>query len=338
MSNSSQDFPITIFPWQYGSWQQLWESKQKHKLAHALLLVGMDGLGKSQFAYELAAALLCREPSGWGVRCGKCHGCCMMTAKSHPDFMVVEPAETGKKISVDQVRDVIKNVNETTLKGGFRVIIISPATSMNVNAANALLKTLEEPAPNTLLMLVSNAGLRLPATIISRCQQVAFSKPHHADAIAWLQKKISDEKVNPQLLLKLADGAPLKALALLESDVISLRQGLYQDIYSLSQGQADPLQLAAKWQDGDPINIVDLLLSWLTDILRFKVTQDPVDLLNLDYKTEITRTGINLLPNNLFVYIDYLQQARSDLMRAINLNKQLLLETLFIRWTDYVSG
>lgn len=337
MLNSSLTFPAAIYPWQYEPWQQVWAAKQKERLAHALLLVGVDGLGKSQFAYELAAALLCAHPSELGVRCGECHGCCMMAAKSHPDFMVIEPEETGKKIGVDPIRDVIKNVNETTLKGGFRVIIIQPATSMNVNAANALLKTLEEPAPNTLLILVSNAGMRLPATIISRCQKVTFSKPRYEDALVWLQNKVSDKKIDLPLLLKLADGAPVKALALMETDLLSLRTELYQGMYSLAQGKVDPLQLAAKWQDADHIIVVDLLLSWLADLLRFKLTQDPNDLVNADYKTEIMKVSVNVLQNNLLAYVDQLQQARTDLMSSINLNKQLLLENLFIRWVDYVS-
>jgi DNA polymerase-3 subunit delta' len=337
MLNSSQHFPTEIFPWQQEPWRQIWVSKEKNRLAHALLLIGVDGLGKSQFARALAGAVLCSQSSDQGVRCGVCHGCCMVTAKSHPDLMIIEPEETGKKIGVDQIRDVIKNVNETTLKGGFRVIVIHPATAMNVNAANALLKTLEEPTPNTLLILVSNQGLRLPATIISRCQKVMFAKPSTADALSWLKPQINDDKIDLQLLLKLADGAPLKALALQKNDLLSLRRELYQEFNLLSCGQADPLQVASKCQDRDHLTVVDLLLSWLTDLIRFKLTQDPANLMNADYKAEITKMSLALLQSNLLAYVDHLQQARTDLASSINLNKQLLFENIFIRWVAYVS-
>jgi DNA polymerase-3 subunit delta' len=336
MANSSEVLPTEILPWQRAPWEQLWNAKQQQRLAHALLLVGIDGIGKSQFAYAFAAAILCSQPGDTGVRCGTCHSCCMINAKMHPDLVIIEPEEAGKKIGVDQIRSIIKNVNETTLKGGFRVIVINPATAMNVNAANALLKTLEEPAPNTLLILVSNQSLRLPATILSRCQKVNFSRPTSDEALHWLNQQMTDAKVDPQLLLKLADGAPLKALVMLENDLLSLRHELYQGFHSLSAGQGNPIQMAAKWQDADHLSVVDLLLSWLTDLLRFKLTQNHADLVNADYKNEITRISISLLQNNVLAYMDHLQQTRADLLSSVNLNKQLLLEDLFIRWAQYV--
>jgi DNA polymerase-3 subunit delta' len=335
MHNSTDGLPTEILPWQSGEWQQLWNSRQSDRLAHALLLVGIDGIGKSQFAYAFASAMLCTAPSVTGVRCSVCHGCCMINAKMHPDFIIVEPEEAGKKIGVDQIRDIIKNVNETTLKGGFRVIIINPATAMNMNAANALLKTLEEPAPNTLLILVSNQSLRLPATIISRCQKINFSRPAHHTALDWLGKQITNDKVDPSLLLKLAGGGPLKALELLEKDLLSLRQTLYQGFHGLSTG-GNPIQLAAKWQDTDHLMVVDLIMSWLTDLLRFKLTQSQNDLVNTDYKNEITKTSVAILYDNLLAYMDHLQQTRTDLVSSINLNKQLLMEDIFIRWAQYV--
>jgi DNA polymerase-3 subunit delta' len=335
MHNSPDGLPTEILPWQGAQWLQLWNARQSNRLAHALLLVGIDGIGKSQFAYAFASAMLCTKTSTTGLRCDMCHGCCMINAKMHPDFIIVEPEEAGKKIGVDQIRDIIKNVNETTLKGGFRVILINPATAMNMNAANALLKTLEEPAPNTLLILVSNQGLRLPATIISRCQKINFSKPAHDDALAWLSLQITNDKVDPGLLLKLADGGPLRALQLLEKDLLSMRQTLYQGFHALSSG-GSPIQLAAKWQDTDHLTVVDLIMSWLTDLLRFKLTQNQSELVNTDYKNEIMKTSASLLYDNLLVYMDHLQQTRADLMSSINLNKQLLLEDIFIRWAQHV--
>jgi DNA polymerase-3 subunit delta' len=330
--------PKAIFPWQLAIWQQLWQTRLQNRLAHALLFVGIDGIGKKQFAQALANAVLCANTTPDGEWCGTCHTCRMISAKTHPDLVFVEPEELGKAISVDQVRAVMQAVCETTLKGGYRVIIIHPATSMNVNAANALLKTLEEPAPKTLLILLSNQSLRIPATVISRCQKIQFARPEHNQAISWLNEQVIDNKIDTQLLLKLAHGAPLKALALIDRDLLTLRQDMYENFYSLTKGEADPVQLAAKWQEMDQISVVDLLLSWLTDLLRYKMTYDHAHLVNVDHKNEIMKVSVSLLQSNLIAYIDEVQQKRADLLSAVNLNKQLFLEDLFIRWTNYVPG
>jgi DNA polymerase-3 subunit delta' len=338
ISQDSEESPQAVFPWQKTPWMQLLQLRKQKRLPHALLFVGVDGIGKRQFAHAFANLLLCTLPSDGGVRCEICRGCQLVNANSHPDLLLVEPEETGKTINVDQIREVMHYVNETTLQGGFKIIIINPATAMNVNAANALLKTLEEPAPNTLLILISNQSLRLPATIISRCQKMIFHKPSHADAIAWLRTRLQDDKIDPQLLLKLANDAPLRALSLIENDLLSLRKDVYLNLPSLSTGHADPLLLAVKWQEEDHLCVVDLLLSWLTDLLRYKMTEDPKSLTNSDYHIEIAKVSVRLLKNNLLAYIEHIQQTRSSLLMAINLNKQLLLEDLLIRWTEYVSG
>jgi DNA polymerase III subunit delta' len=337
-NNSVPTLPPALFPWQAKNWQTLWQMRQQNRLAHGLLFVGMDGIGKRQFAQTFAYAMLCSKVSEAGVACSECSNCHLLNAGTHPDLVWVEPAEVGKKISVDQVRDIIKNVNETSLKGGYRLIIINPASAMNVNAANALLKTLEEPAPNTLLILISNPSLRLPATIISRCQKIIFNSVDHAAALTWLKQQLTEEKVSPDLLLKLAHGAPLRALALVDKDLLSMRAEFYQGFYSLTEGKLDPVELAAKWYDTDHISVVDLLLSWLTDLLRYKMTTDPALLTNTDYKTEIMKISVALLRANLLAYIDEVQKTRAVLLSSINLNKQLVLEDLFIRWAHYVPS
>jgi DNA polymerase-3 subunit delta' len=328
---------LTLYPWQQDTWEQLARAKNTATLPHALLLVGIDGIGKRHFANIFANYALCKNPQA-NAACGVCHDCHLFRAATHPDFLWVEPEAAGKIINVEQIRSIVKRVNETTLTGGMRIIIINPATAMNINASNALLKTLEEPTPNTLIMLICNQGMRLPATIISRCQKVIFAKPAHPQAVAWLREQLEDDKIDPQLLLKLADGAPLKALFWMRENLFSLRKELYQGLHALSQGDADPLSLAVKWMDVDQSSLVDLILSWLTDLLRFKMTSDQDMLINSDYKNEIAKVSVALLKNNLLAYIDHLQLTRSHLSASLNLNKQLMLEDLFIRWAEYVSS
>ncbi|MDR3478776.1 MAG: DNA polymerase III subunit delta' [Gammaproteobacteria bacterium] len=327
----------TIYPWQVTQWGQVWQSRKMDRLAHALLLVGINGLGKKHFALTLAGSVLCKNPNAAGYACGSCHACHLLAGNSHPDLVLIEPEESAKNISVDQIRELVRVVNETTMQGGFRVVVINPATAMNVNAANALLKTLEEPTPNTLIILISDHGMRLPATIMSRCQKIIFSKPSETEAIHWLQTAMPDKSFDFSLLLKLADGAPLKALALMDKDLFVLRQDLYQGLHLLGENQLDPLTLSAKWQDKEQLQIIDLLLSWLTDVLRFQLTQDQAILINQDYTVQIAKMSTVLLKKNLLALMDYLQQTRAMVLAAINLNKQLLLEDIFIRWATYVS-
>lgn len=335
-----------IFPWQTRIWQLLWEAKQKNRLPHALLFVGACDLEKKQFAEVLGAAMLCEQASVHGKTCGRCHGCHLVRAKSHSDLMVVEPAEPGQMIKIDQIRGVISFVNATAMQGGFRVIIVSPAHAMNLAATNALLKTLEEPTPNTLLILISNQSLRLAATMTSRCQKIFFQKPARDVALTWLQTQLShshqpfflkDEQGEFELLLNLAEGAPLKAMELVTEGVAVLRQEMYQGLTTLSQGQADPLHLALQWQEHDVLIIFKLILNWLRDILRFKLTHGQVELINSDYQVIFKDIVQKISTENLLLYLDLVSQGYKKMVNMQNLNKQLLLEEILIRWVNYVS-
>ncbi len=230
--------PETISPWQIYStqWQLLWQCHKNNRLPHALLFVGQSGIGKKLFAHALASSILCSKPNEHGKPCDECHACHLVRAQSHPDIMIIEPEQPGQAIKIDQIREVVHFVNETAMQGGYRVIIINPATAMNINAANALLKTLEEPTAKTVLILLSDQSLRLPATILSRCQKIIFQKP---------TKELSEDT--------------------------KLRDELSQHLDALSQNKMDPLQLAVHWQEIDLILFFNLFLNWLKDVLRAKL-------------------------------------------------------------------
>lgn len=355
-----------IFPWQIKQWQILSEAKQKGRLPHALLLMGACDLEKKQFAEVLSASILCEKPDHEGQACGKCHACHLILAKSHPDLVLIEPEQTGHAIKVDQIRALIQQANETSMQGGFRVIIINPAHAMNTAAANALLKTLEEPAPKTLLILISNQSFRLPATVTSRCQKVVFQKPCYEEALQWLdavscqqklasseadldalscQQKLASSEANldasfrwydtnKALLLNIAEGYPLQALALMNDGIMMLRQTIYQGLSALAKGQADPLELAAKWQEHDMLSLFKLLLAWARDLMRFKLTDGQAELINSDYRADFAM--MKLTRENVLNYQELVQQSYAKVVNLQNLNKQLLLEELLIRWTCYV--
>ncbi|MES0370771.1 MAG: DNA polymerase III subunit [Mariprofundaceae bacterium] len=146
---------------------------EKQKLHHAWLLYGVKGIGKATEAMAMAALYLCENRGEvdqiGGQACGECHGCCMLRAGSHPDFIQVERLEKKRDINVEQIRDVLSFLSLSGMESEKRVVLLNDAELMNLQAANALLKGLEEPSPGSLLLIVSHDLMRLPATIRSRC-------------------------------------------------------------------------------------------------------------------------------------------------------------------------
>lgn len=324
----------TILPWHTNQWHLLWEATQRNRLPHAVLFAGACDLEKKHFAQSLSATLLCAKPTLQGESCKECHSCHLIKAQSHPDLIWVEPEEVGQIIKIDQVRELVEKVQETSMQGGLRIVILSPAHAMNMAASNALLKTLEEPAPNTLLILISDQRLRLPATITSRCQKVMFHKPARKMASAWLQSQLAKDS---ELLLRLADGFPLKALTLQAEGVMTLRQDLYQGLHALRSGKVDPLLFAVTCQEYNTITLLVLLQSWLRDFLRFKLTQGEAELINSDYRGDFADIARVISLENSVKYLDLVQYTYAKISNRLNLNKQLLLEELWITWTRYVS-
>jgi len=321
-----------ILPWQTKQWRLLWEAKKNNRLPHALLFTGALGLGKMRFAEEFSAALLCDSPVAEENACGTCHACGLVRAKSHPDLILVVPDETGQVIKIDQIRSVVSASNETAMQGGYRIIIINPAHAMNQYAANALLKTLEETTPKTLFILMSEQNLRLPLTIKSRCQKIAFQKPIRQIALTWLRSQLASSEIDVELLLNIAEGAPLQALALVEKGVLNLRQTIYHGLSELSQGKADPLHLAVQWQEHDMVVLFNLLLNWLRDLLRLQLTKQQAALVNYDYQAVFLNLTQKLSRKNLLHYLTLVQERYANMLNLQNLNRQLLLEELLIGW------
>lgn len=216
-----------FLPWQTALAAQ-WLN-ERERFAHAWLIHGLAGIGKRDFALAAAAALLCEEPQQ-GVACGRCEPCRWVATGNHPDFRRVRPealalqegeiteesASQAKKtpsreIRVEQMRALSGWFGTATHRGGWRVAVIYPAQAMNVITANALLKVLEEPPPNTVFLLTSDAPDRLLPTIVSRCRRLPLPVPPSSDAAEWLRQQGVAE---PSDWLAAAGGAPLRALEL----------------------------------------------------------------------------------------------------------------------------
>ncbi len=176
------------YPWHETSWDKFTTARSQDHLPHALLLVGADGTGKLDFAKKIATSLLCTAPVN-NKACQNCQSCKTYHANANPDFMQIELLEDKQQISVDQIRQLSEFINYTRSFQGYRVIMINPIERMNQNAANSLLKSLEEPADNTVIILVAtNLGKILP-TIKSRCQLLTLTTPEKNQALSWLKSQ-----------------------------------------------------------------------------------------------------------------------------------------------------
>jgi DNA polymerase-3 subunit delta' len=322
----------TILPWQKNNWESLLARKKQNRLPHALLFSGMDGSGKKEFAEHFAQYLLCSQPLENGA-CGKCKACRLQQAKSHPDFLNITPEEDSQFIKIDQIREVVNRVNGTAMLNGSRVILIHPASAMNVNAANALLKTLEEPTADTYLILISAESSRLPATISSRCQKMMFSHPSRGDGLTWLRSHFNTSKMDELTsVLELAEGGPLRAREYLQNGTIELRRNLYDGLIQLQAETTDPVEFAQQWKDEDVKMILQLLLSFARDLLRYKLTESDNQLINSDYQDGIKKISIKFTQENIVNYSEMLQKMYAWVLNAMNMNRQLLLKEIFIRW------
>ena len=319
-----------IYPWHQSQWQDIERRLENGRLPHALLMSGPEGLGKFDFAAQLAARLLCHT----GVTaepCGTCRNCLLFQAGTHPDFRQVTVEAEKSQISIDQLRELSAYLSLTTEASSYKIAVIYPAEAMNHHAANSLLKTLEEPPANSLLLLVSHQPGRLTATIRSRCQFLAFSRPSADVARSWLQSRL-DPSADAELVLAMAGGMPLKALALAQQDaeIPEKRNNIINELIGIANEDIDPVKSAARWLKLDPKTSLYYLYGWLTDMTRLSLCASPPYLANPDIKVTLAKLARKVGPAELFRHLDNTRRAIAGLDTSLNV--QLLLEDVLIPW------
>lgn len=311
-------------PWHEDLWRQIQQRRAAERLPHALLLSGPAGLGKGLFARRLARALLCDHPDADadGEACGQCRSCRLFRAGSHPDYNIVQPEEDSKIIKVDQVRELCAFLGYTAQYGGHKIALLEPADRMNVNAANSLLKTLEEPPGNGLLLLVTAQPARLPATVRSRCQKIGFNSPALAVAVPWLAARVAGG-LEPATLLEIVGGAPLAALT--QADGECRRRELFECYEQVLAGRIDPIRAAERWAQGDLTENLRWLIGWHTDLIRLKMSANPPRLGNPDLRSALRRWTDQQTSRALFDRLDAVVRLHV-LCTTTQVNATLLLE------------
>jgi len=320
-----------IYPWQQSQWRRLMAQYQQGRFPHALLLTGPAGLGQLELAGQLAQFLLCKQPTD--QPCGCCPSCRLVLANNHPDLWNVVPEERGKNIKIDQIRSLIFNLSQTAQRAGNQVAIIAPAEALNRAAANALLKTLEEPAEKVILLLVSHQPGALPATITSRCQPIKF---HAENADIWLNAQLQTLNIaaDAHILLKISEQAPLRALELAQNNYLSLRDQFLKHLVLTSQRKTALLAAVPDFLQQDLMLWIDIFISLVSDLIRLHLGVNPSLLTHSDRLSPLQQlTQSHPLPTLLPLQTQ-LTQTRQWLSNSqIHLNEQLLLESLLICWS-----
>lgn len=328
---------MTSFPiksWHQKTWQQLIKIKLSNKLGHALLFCGPKGIGKLEVANEFAKVLLCNKPNNEEM-CKECQNCYFLKANTHPDLFLIQPEDNSRTIKIEQIRSLSADLSKTAQQGGYKIAILNPAESMNLYAVNALLKTLEEPTENTLLILVSSNPQSLPATIRSRCQQIIFSCPDRRVVREWLleQDSTSITHDNIDLLLSLAMNAPLLALTLADKkDSFLEQEKLFTNLMQFRNEKSNILFLAARYINEDLFLLCQHLLLITSDLVKIKFGVNKQCVIVIDpLQQELAKKLLQSLNyDRLFYYFDRLLQLEKQLLEGINLNKQLVVEDIFL--------
>lgn len=309
-----------MLPWLFPVWQQ-WlaqncstlSSDGDYGIGHAYLLSGVEGIGLTAFAEQMAQGVLCQQ-SGLEA-CGQCSQCHQFSQSTHPDFFRVQVPEDKKEISVDQIRNLTEKVFSTSHQGGYKVVLIEAVELLNASAFNALLKTLEEPPARTLLILTSYHAARLPATILSRCRQIRFSTPDRESAYQWLSQVLP--QADEALLKKSLNvnwGAPLDAKQWIETKGFEQEAEWQANMKALRSGQIAVSQIVEKWMKFEyPEQVFDWFYLWSVNAIRSASYQ-----------------GSRPYNPNWTVFQKWVLQAKQTWRQ--NANKELLLESLCLAW------
>ncbi len=324
-----------LLPWHNKLWQQLpVRPADRARFPHAMLFSGLSGMGKKSFSLYLSKSLLCLSPDEKGQPCHQCKSCQLFSTGNHPDFKCLTTAEEKKIITVDQVREVIEWSFLSSQFAEKKILWIEPADAMNINAANSLLKTLEEPTANTVIILLSSRPRALLQTIRSRCQSYVMTLADKQPALEWL----TGQGVNkPELMLSLASGAPLKALAMSSADGMQTREMIINQLLSVHLDDKDPVsvaenlnQLVRKHQPGAAGEILYWFDSVLIDLSRIQHNCEPLLITNNDFYERLKQISDRLYLKKIMQLTELINKAYFDIRGQINIH--LMLESLLIDW------
>ncbi|HKE44973.1 MAG TPA: DNA polymerase III subunit delta' [Steroidobacteraceae bacterium] len=308
-------------PWLARARRRIAGALRQGRLPHGLLIHAPRGVGADSLALWIGQLALCRAPGE--EPCGTCAACRLIAAGNHPDLHWITLLEDKRDVLIEQVRELSEAFGFKSYRGGRKVGVIAPADLMNDKAANALLKTLEEPPPDALLVLVCERPSRLPATIVSRCQRISIPAPLRAVALEWLSAREPD-LASWNEVLEFAGGAPLRALELHASGFANLHREMNATLNALRERSLDIPATAGGWAGRNAAVALEDRLSWIetwiTNSLR-EAFQRGANLQSLP--------GIRKI-RGLYAVLDRVREFKLELSK-FSLNAQLATEELLLR-------
>jgi DNA polymerase-3 subunit delta' len=294
-----------------------WLDRIRHgRIPHAVLLSGAKGVGKRSAAAWMAQHHLGLSESSLPQY--------PVPVIEHADLRWITRPEDKQAIGIDQIRSLVAEMSMTSYHGGGKVAVVDPADAMTNSAANSLLKTLEEPSGNALLILIADRKGRLPATIFSRCQRIDVAAPAEPDGLQWLNQLHPGS--NWGEALRLAGNAPIAAIAAL--DQLDAHQTMSREFAAVASGSTSPIEVAARWKSLD----TPFVLDWLARQVQHSIFR-ATNAGNRGQQAQIADSVLNRMDRrNLFCYLDIINRLRGQPGGSFNV--QLILEGLLIDLSD----
>lgn len=316
------------YPWLNQPYRQIISQHQAGRGHHALLLHSLIGMGEASLVWGISRWLMCQRRDGL-KSCGACHACQLMQANTHPDWYRLE-AEKGKSaLGIDAVRSVTEKLYHHAQQGGAKVVWIPDAAQLTEAAANALLKTLEEPPKNTWFLLNSQQPAQLLATLRSRCFTFHLAPPDEAPGLQWLLKQRPISEQDALTALRLSGGAPAAALDLLSEKRWAAREALCQALPEALR--EDMLSLLPVLNHDDAVQRTGWLCSLLVDALKWQQGGGQF-IANVDRQALIAELAMQLPASALDESVRQWMIARDRLLNVVALNRELLLTDQLLGW------
>lgn len=302
----------------------------KNRLHHAYLFAGPEGVGKRALALALAKAVHCTEMGN--DSCGECVNCARIRDGNHPDVRLIEPLMGKKEISIQQIREIERQLNFRSFSGGKKIAILDPATLMNLSAQNALLKTLEEPPQDSLLILIAPTAGGLLPTLRSRCLRLSFAPLKREHIFSYLLSKKGVKQEEAEFLSAMAVGSLGTALKIDSEELREKRHNWMELLSSLKAGDCRAAIAAAETlahSRDDALKFLEWAESWYRDLLIHAISQDSAGLINRDMLAWIEDESPNVKLEHVLSSMAQTVEAAAEIQR--NLNRRMVIENLLLK-------
>ncbi len=320
------------YPWHDNSWKYFAQARESNHLPHAIILSGEKGIGKLALANKMAKSLLCMRAnmqSGRYEACGACQSCKTYESGANPDYTSISLLEGKQQIGVDQIRELSEFLNYSRSFNTYRVVLLNPVERMNKNAANSLLKSLEEPASNTVIILIASQLSNILPTIKSRCQLLSLPTPTKNQSLAWL-KIYSPDLVNPEQLLQMAFGKPLLAIDINFEDIESSER-LATDLLAVISDRKLVVETAKNWEKYDLNTLLDWQIFWIQEMIKQAECRQTDSNENTEKYTQ-TQFKLSELISNEQKWILYQQLINQKHYIHTSVNTLMFVENMIMLW------